>query len=282
MSDLASVLTETDTWGADHAAAAVVGPAGVLATHGDPGLVFRWASVTKIATALTVLIAVERGLVDLDEACGPPGSTIRHLLAHASGLTFDGPKTVARPGTRRIYSNAGFDLLGDLVAERVGGLFAAALESLVLGPLAMTGTRLRERPSQGLYGPISDLARLANELLRPTLLTPATFRSATTVAFPGLVGLLPGVGRFDPLDWGLGLELHDEKSSHWMADTNSPGTVGHFGGSGTFLWADPAADLALAVLTDRAYGPWALDVWPAFSAAILVSARDDGQAGRPA
>jgi CubicO group peptidase (beta-lactamase class C family) len=83
--------------------------------------------------------------------------------------------------------------------------------------------------------------------------------------------MLPGVGRYDPLDWGLGFELHDAKVPHWMGECNSPATFGHFGGSGTFLWVDPAADLAVVALTDREYGPWSLEAWPALSDAVLDS-----------
>lgn len=269
MSDLDAILTEIDGWGADHAVAAVVRPLGVAAIHGDADHVFRWASLTKIATALTVLIAVEGDLLDLDGPAGPPGSTVRHLLAHASGLTFEGATTLAAPGTRRIYSNSGYDLLGELVASRSARPFEAVMRRSVLTPLGMSGTRSIERPSQGLHGPIGDLIRLATELLQPTLVSASTFDSMTTVAFPGLIGLLPGVGRFEPLDWGLGPELHDGKAGHWMADANSPATFGHFGGAGTFVWVDPTAQLAVTVLTDREYGPWALEAWSAFSGRIL-------------
>src|SRR5688500_10526373 len=117
---LATVLATIDGWGADQAAAAVVGPSGVLATHGAIDHVFRWASITKLVTALAALSAVERGVVDLDEPAGPPGSTVRHLLAHASGLPFDGRAVLARPGAMRIYSNAGYDALGVLLGERRG------------------------------------------------------------------------------------------------------------------------------------------------------------------
>ncbi len=272
MTALDEILARIDDWGADHAAAAVVRPAGTIAARGDPTRDYRWASVTKLATALTVLIATERRLLDLDEAAGPPGSTVRHLLAHASGLPFEGSEPIAAPGTRRIYSNPGFDALGALVGERAGTTFEAAIGAWVLGPLGMRGTRLLERPSQGLHGPAADLAALARELLRPTLISEATHAAATTVAFPGLVGMLPGVGRFDPLDWGLGFELHDGKAPHWMGATNSPAAFGHFGGSGTFLWVDPVADLALVALTDREYGPWALEAWPVLSDAVLEAA----------
>jgi CubicO group peptidase (beta-lactamase class C family) len=135
----------------------------------------------------------------------------------------------------------------------------------------MDETELRERPSQGLHGPVGDMAALAAELLRPRLVTPDTARAAITVAFPGLVGVVPGVGRFDPCDWGLGPELHDGKTPHWMGATNSPAAFGHIGGAGTFVWVDPMADVALVTLTDRDFGPWALDVWPAFSDSVLAA-----------
>ena len=271
MTDIEDVLAEIDSWDAGHAAAAVVRPSGVVAVHGDAEHTFRWASITKMATALTVLIAIERSDVTLDTEAGPPGSTVRHLLAHASGLEFEGSMTLAAPGTRRIYSNAGFDVLGAVVEARTGRPFEAVLRDTVLTPLGMTGASLLERPSQGLHGSLRDASALATEFLRPTLVESATFAMATSVAFPGLVGMLPGVGRFDPLDWGLGFELHDGKSPHWMADTNSPATFGHFGGSGTFVWVDPVADVALVVLTDRDYGPWALDAWPRFGQRVLAA-----------
>src|SRR6476646_6559677 len=101
MTDVESLLSTIDTWGADHAAAVVLGPEGGLAGRGEPGHSFRWASLTKLATAWTALIAAERGLLDLDEPAGPPGATVRHLLAHASGLPYEGTASLATPGKRR-------------------------------------------------------------------------------------------------------------------------------------------------------------------------------------
>ena len=90
------------------------------------------------------------------------------------------------------------------------------------------------------------------------------------MAFPGLRGVLTGFGRQDPLDWGLGFELRDAKSPHWTGSRNSPSTFGHFGGSGSFLWVDPEAGLACAVLSGREFDAWARDAWPAFSDAVLA------------
>ena len=270
--DLERVLAPIDTWGADHAAASVITPDGVVARRGDPDRSFRWASVTKLITALTVLSAVDDGVIDLDEAAGPPGSTVRHLLAHASGLSFEGGISIAAPGTRRIYSNGGFDVLGALLAARAGQTYIDVAGERVLSRIGMTGTTLDGRPSQGLHGPSRDLEAFATELLRPSIVRPERMARATSVAFPGIKGLLPGVGTFDPLDWGLGFELRDGKTPHWTGTRNSPRTFGHFGGAGTFLWVDPVADIALVCLTDREFGPWALESWPPFSDQVLAAA----------
>lgn len=263
-------LQQIDTWPARRAAAAVVDREGVIAVHGPADDPFRWASVTKLFTACAALVAAEEGTLDLDEPAGPPGSTVRHLLAHASGLPFQGDAPIARPGERRIYSNTGFELLGSLLAERAEMPFAEYLEGAVLGPLGLRDTNLRGGPAEGLHGTLFDLARLARELLAPTLVAPETLAEATSVVFPGLAGVLPGIGRQEPNDWGLGFELRDAKRPHWTGSLNSPETFGHFGGSGTFLWVDPAVGVACACLTDLDFGDWALDVWPALSDAVLA------------
>jgi CubicO group peptidase (beta-lactamase class C family) len=109
----------------------------------------------------------------------------------------------------------------------------------------------------------------ANELLAPRLVARETFAEATSVQFPGLGGVLPNVGRFDPNDWGLGFELKNGKSPHWCGSRTSARTFGHFGGSGTFIWVDPDARIALACLTDLPVGPWIMDAWPRLSDDVL-------------
>ena len=257
-------------WDAPHAAAGVVGEqGGVLAVWGDSTRSAAWASVTKLVTALAALVAVEEGTLDLDQPAGPPGATVRHLLAHASGLAFDSAEVLAAPGRKRIYSNRGYEVLAATLADHARMPFQRYLAEAVLEPLGMSGTRLDGSAAAGLVGPLDDVLRLAAELLRPTLVSPETMRSATEVVFPGLDGVLPGIGRFAPLDWGLGFELRDDKRPHWTGRRNAPETFGHFGGRGSFLWVDPHAGLAAAALSGREFGTWALTAWPELSDRVL-------------
>ena len=264
-------LRQIDAWEARAAAAGVVGREGVVALHGDAGRDFRWASVTKPVTALATLVALEEGTVDLDDAAGPPGSTVRHVLAHASGLPLNDGPPMTEPGRRRIYSNQGFEVLAALIAERAAMPFDAYLRQAVLEPLGLRA-RLQGSPAWGLVGSLDDLLAVGAELLAPRLVAPETLAEAVDVAFPGLVGVLPGFGRQERNDWGLGFELRDEKQPHWTGSRNSPRTFGHFGAAGTFLWVDPDAELALGVLTEREFGEWARDAWPLLSDAVLAEA----------
>ena len=262
-------LRQIEDWPAPTAAVAVVAAEGVVAVYGPQQQPFRWASVTKLATALAVLVAVEEGSVDLDQPAGPPGATLRHLLAHAAGYAFDEATLLAPPGTRRIYSNSGIEAAAALVEEAAGMPFGDYLRAAVIAPLGLRA-ELHGSPAHGLHGPVSDLALLARELLAPTLVARETLDEATRVAFPGLSGVLPLFGRQEPCDWGLGFELRAGKAPHWTGSRNSPRTFGHFGGSGSFLWVDPEAQVALACLTDLAAGPWIREAWPALSDAVLA------------
>jgi CubicO group peptidase (beta-lactamase class C family) len=268
----AGVLESVEGWGARSVAVVVVDADGVVASHGPVDAAMPWASVTKPASACAVLVAVDRGLLALDDPAGPPGATVRHLLAHAAGLAFDDPTVISGVGRVRGYSNTGFDVLADVLARAAGAPFASLVDDWVLRPLGMTGSRLDGRAGDGMSGPAVDLARLGRELLVPSVLPGDLVREAERVAFPGLRGVLPGFGLQDPNDWGLGLEIRGTKAPHWTGSRNSPATFGHFGRTGTFLWVDPVAGIALACLTDRPFGPWAGEAWPALSDAVLAAA----------
>jgi len=262
-------LRQIDDWDVSVAAAGVARADGIVATHGPRDAELPWASVTKLLTGVALLVALEEGTVDLDEPAGPPGATLRHLLSHASGLPVDGDQPLTEPGRRRIYSNTGIELAARLLEERAEMPFADYFEQAVVRPLGLTG-RLSCSPAHSYRGPLSDLLALGRELLAPTLVAGETLAEATSVQFPGLTGVLPGLGRMEPNDWGLTFELRDSKSPHWTGSRNSERTFGHFGASGTFLWVDPAGGLACGVLTDRRFGDWAKEAWPELSDAILA------------
>lgn len=258
-------------WPVDNAAVAVVAASGEVLAHAGPmAREFKLASVTKLLTAYAALIAVEEGAIEWDQPAGPEGSTVRHLIAHVSGLAFDEHKVQAPPGKRRMYSNAGFEVLADTVHEASGIPFSEYLTEAVLEPLGMQSSRLAGTAGAGGVSTCDDLTLFAAELQKPTLVSTSTLAEATSVAYPGLAGVLPGLGYQKENDWGLGFEIRDHKSPHWTGKNSSPRTFGHFGGAGTFLWVDPDAGAACVALTDREFGQWAIDMWPAFTDGVLA------------
>ncbi len=273
-----SALDALADWPVPTVAAAVVGPDDTLAHHGDQTQTFPLASVTKLLAARAVQVAVEEGVFDLETPAGPPGATIRHLLAHTAGYDMTSEKVLAAPGTRRIYSNHGFAVAAEVLERESGIPFTDYLSESVFGPLGMSDTSLDGGAPAAGYGAsstVADLTVFARELLTPTLVSEQMHEAATSVQFPGLDGVLPGFGRQRPNDWGLGFELRDGKTPHWTGAHNSARTFGHFGQSGTFLWVDPDAALALVVLTDRPFGDWAHEVMPALSDEVLRDYRAD-------
>ncbi len=261
-------LSQIDTWDVPFVAVGVTDATATLATRGDTRHAVRLASVSKPLSALAALVAAEEGIVDLDEPAGPPGATIRHVLAHASGLPFEGTEPIAPPGRRRIYSNEGFAVLGACLAVAAEMEFADYVREAVCEPLGVS-LDPRGHPGAGMHGSVDDLLAFARELLTPTLIAAETHDEMVAVQFPGLDGVLPDFGRFRPLDWGLGVELKGDKSGHWSGALTSPRTFGHFGGSGTFLWADPERGLACVALTTRPFGEWAKAAWPPLSDAVI-------------
>lgn len=260
-------LRQIDRWPVEFAAAGVVGRDGGVSTYGDAARSVRLASVSKPVAALAVLVAAEEGVVDLDEPAGPPGSTVRHLLAHTSGLPFEGTEPIARPGHRRIYSNAAFAVLAEHLAERAEMTFVEYVRAAVCEPLQLELDPSGD-PGSGMHASLAEVLAIGRELLFPRLVADETRDEMTSVQFPGLSGVLPDHGRFDPLDWGLGVQINTRPPT-WMGSRASPRTFGHFGGSGTFFWVDPDARIACAALTDRGFDTWAKDAWPPFADAVL-------------
>lgn len=264
-----SALALIDTWPCENVSAVILHGSEVSDTYGDTARRYALASVTKLLTAVTVLIGYEEGSVCLDDPSFPDGATLADLLAHAAGIAPDGTR-LDLPGKRRVYSNAGYDLAAGHLEAATDMSFVEYMTEGLLSPAGMTKTSLDGSPAFAATSSADDLARFVTTL--PTLLAAETRQRMVTPHLPELIGVLPGYGRQAPNSWGLGPEIRAAKQPHWTAQGNSEHTWGHFGQAGTFLWVDPDADLTAIVLTDHTFGEWALPLWPALSAALLDEA----------
>jgi len=218
---------------------------------------------------------VEEGSVSLDDAIGQEDCTLRHLLAHAGGYPFFGDEPVGKPGAKRIYSNTGYDMIAAHMESSTGIAFQDYLAEAVFQPLGMSGSFLDGSCAKDVHSNVDDLVRFVHELRFPALVSRDTYMDAVTPVFPGLDGMLPGIGQMNPCPWGLGVEIRGHKFPHWTSPHNSAATFGHFGGIGTFLWVDPVADVACVMLAEREFDEWGMEHWPGLNSAILQSARRD-------
>ncbi len=273
-----SALEAIDAWPVTTVAAGWLRADDAPTSRGRTAHRLPLASVTKPLVALAVLIAVEEGSLALDRPAGPPGATVAHLLSHSSGLAPEASEhaTISRVATRRIYSNHGYEILGQVVAEATGIDLGTYLREAILEPLGMDDTALEGSPAHGASSTVDDLLKLGAQLLRPTLLSAQTMALATQPHLADLVGVLPGFGQQSPNPWGLGFEIKGSKQPHWTGSGNSPQTYGHFGRAGTFLWVDPRLETFCVVLTDRQFGPWAAQAWPALADRVLAAAAGGG------
>jgi serine-type D-Ala-D-Ala carboxypeptidase len=156
-----------------------------------PGMIYDIASVSKVvATTTAVMILVERGALDVDMPVGDllPGFvigrasserarhiTIRHLLAHNSGLPgyvelFQTASTSeellraclhlpieAEPGTRAEYSDPGFILLGKALETLTRESLDAWVQREIFAPLQMPSTGYNPEPARrGLIPPTEE------------------------------------------------------------------------------------------------------------------------------
>ena len=246
---------------------------GALYESGDVDEIFPFASVTKPIVAWSALVAVDRGLLDLDAPAGAPapdGATIGHLLSHSSGIAADSDERLATPGTRRIYSNRGIEILGERLQEATGTPLETWVESTVLEPLGMASVLIPGSPAHSGEGSARDLSLFARELASPRLVSPALAERACAPVLPELDGVLPGYGRQVPNPFGLGVEVRGAKSPHWTGKGNSPQTFGHFGQSGSFIWVDPVAERQAVFLGAEPFGQIHRKTWPALGDQILA------------
>ena len=244
----------------------------VIARAGDVDAVHPLASVTKPLVVWSALVAVDRGLLALDDPASPglPGATIAHLMSHSSGVAFDSPAVLAAPGTRRVYSNFGIEILGQRLQEATATPLETWVETTVLEPLGMASVLVPGSPAYSGSGTAADLSVFARELAAPRLVSADLAVLARTPFLPQLDGVLPGYGRQVPNGFGLGLEVRGHKSPHWTGSRNSPATFGHFGQSGSFVWVDPVAGRQAVFLGEQPFGAVHKASWPALCDQILA------------
>lgn len=272
--------------------------------------VFDLASLTKVlATTTLALEAAGAGTPGLDDPvgrwlphwneAGRSAITIRHLLLHASGLpawlplfeqhsgleAFErailGTPLEYEPGTRSVYSDLGFILLG-FVLERAGGAPLSAQASALfsrmgapgLGYLPPESSRQRTAPARadsprgllqgvvdddnawalggvsghaGLFGTVREVGIVARAWLRAATGKPGSGLAANRALVEEFVtrGSVPESSR------ALGWDTMLPESS--CGSRMSASAFGHTGWTGTSLWIDPARGFYAVLLTNRVH-----------------------------
>ncbi len=271
--------------------------------------IFDLASLTKpVATATSVMILLEQGKLRLSDRVaehlpdfgqnGKDKITVEQLLLHTAGFIADNPlgdyadgreeaikriyklTPVAEPGTKFIYSDVGFIVLGELVEKLSGKKLDVFAEEHLFKPLGMrdTGYRVSEEghkragPTQkrndkwmlgevhdprayalggvaghaGLFSTAEELAIYARMILNEgeyggkRILSPATVRLMTQ---PRPV---PGGQR------ALGWDVETGYSAN-RGELFPVGSFGHTGFTGTSIWIDPTSQTAVIFLSNRVH-----------------------------
>jgi uncharacterized protein YbbC (DUF1343 family) len=272
--------------------------------------VFDLASLTKpIATATAILLLLEDGKLLLTDPVSrhlPAFAggrrdrvTIEHLLLHTSGLIADNPLAdyrdgrrkalericrltpLAEPGTRFVYSDLNYILLGEIVTRLSGRPLDRFTHERIFAPLGMNDTtfnpqgKLRERaaPTErqggrwlagevhdprarllggvaghaGLFSTADDLAVYAQMLLDGgayggrRVLAPATVRLMTAPR--------PVPGGLRTYGWDMDTKFSKNRGSLFPAGKS----FGHTGFTGTSLWIGPGSRTTVVFLSNRVH-----------------------------
>ena len=271
--------------------------------------VFDMASLTKpVATATSVMILIEEGKICLADRVAKllPGFaagggardqvTVEELLTHRAGLAADDPMALyvgtpaeiferknsrplaSAPGARFVYSDAGFEVLGEIV-RTVSGLpldeFAA---SRIFSPLGMTETEFR--PGGKGRIPMTRIApteRINGEIRRGAVHDPRAYALGGVAGHAGLFSTADDLARYAaammkggapvlspagvaamtrPRSYGdgdlrgLGWDVATSFASN-RGDLFPPGSFGHTGWTGTSVWIDPVTQTFVILLSNR-------------------------------
>lgn len=275
--------------------------------------IFDLASLTKVvATTTAVMQLVEKGMLRLEDpvarywpefkANGKRSITVRDLLTHHSGLRADlnlkarwrgyegalrkivAEKPVARPGTRFIYSDINFMILGELVRRISGYALDIYCDEHIFKPLGMKETMFNPSPElndriapteflradakmlcgevhdptalrmggvaghAGLFSTADDLSAFARMLLGEGKLRRARILRAATIENMTAVNSPSGGKTSRGLGWVVNSALSSNQSKLFPA-----GTYGHTGYTGTSMWIDPDTGTYGIILTNRVH-----------------------------
>jgi len=307
------------------------------------GTLYDLASLTKVLAATAMaMVLVDEGRLELDRpvrdlvpAFAGPGKdevTVWHLLTHSSGLPAGAPlyrelrgreafvEAIAgmeleyEPGSRSVYSDLGFILLGAALERAAGEPLESFVRRRVFAPLGMDGTTFlpgpellpriapteddpwRGRvvrgevhdenawamggvaPHAGLFATAGDVARFARMALGGGELDGRRIVSPETLErFTRRAGI-PNSDR--AIGW-------DTKSAVGSSagELFSPRSYGHLGFTGTSMWIDPEREVFAILLTNRVHptreNAMIREVRPAFADAVawaLSEPADDAPA----
>jgi beta-N-acetylhexosaminidase len=281
----------------------------------DIGTIYDAASLTKpVVTATLIAMQVEAGRIGLDLPVaryipewneGPNSDwrkavTIRNLLTHSSGLpahkdyflTLHSKREYIAaickepldyaPGTKTIYSDLGFILLGEILERATGKTVDQLAHEQIFAPLDMTGTTFN--PPKGLWpriAPTENDGTYRKQLIQGAVHDENAFAMGGVAGHAGLFTTASDLAVFCQMLLNGGIYGHHRLltratisqftsaqalagNAHtlgWMTPTPnsssgryfSPHSYGHLGFTGTSIWIDPDRQLFVILLTNRVY-----------------------------
>jgi uncharacterized protein YbbC (DUF1343 family)/CubicO group peptidase (beta-lactamase class C family) len=292
--------------------------------------VFDMASLTKVmATASSLMVLVDRGQVSLGAPVaryipefaggGKAAVTVEQLLRHRGGLIADNPvddysagraqafdkiwslEPAYPPGSKFLYTDVGYIVLGELVARVSGQPLHVFAEANIFGPLGMDETTFRPGPAltaraaptelrdghwmrgevhdprafllggvaghAGLFSTARDTLRYARMILCLGQLDGVRVLSEQAVRAMTAPGDTPA-GQARGLGWDI-----DTGYSSPRGELFPVGSFGHTGFTGTSLWIDPASQTAVVILSNRVHPSGKGNVIPLRRSVATIVAR---------
>jgi uncharacterized protein YbbC (DUF1343 family) len=274
--------------------------------------IFDLGSLTKvIATTTAVMQLVEKGKVRIEDRVaehwsefkvnGKEEITVRELLTHYSGLRpslelvpkwagYDAvlkmvtaEKPFSTPGTRFIYSDINFIILGELVRQISGQSLDVYCAEHIFKPLGMKNTRFKPSPSlRSRIAPTQHQHGNKGKILWGEVHDPVAYNMGGVAGHAGLFstaddlaifsqalldrGTMKGVSILSPLTVekmtvpqtppnkmvlrGLGWDIDSPFASN-RGELFPVGSYGHTGFTGTSIWIDPVSKTYIIILTNR-------------------------------